>query len=124
MRHLLNSTRGRLTLLWVAIFAAALVIANVGVYLAVSLTGNDTADRELRSQAALVGADLHYPDGRITYGGGDLPHESSTGMLVDMAVVGPWGVALQTDDQPLSHATLEWLASPVLRSGRPTLMDF
>ena len=44
MRHLLNSTRGRLTLLWVAIFAAALVIANVGVYLAVSLLTPRTSD--------------------------------------------------------------------------------
>jgi hypothetical protein len=34
VRHLLNTTRGRLTLLWFAIFAASLAVANVGVYLA------------------------------------------------------------------------------------------
>ena len=124
MKRLLNTTRGRLTLLWVAIFAAALAIADVGVYLAVSLTANDTADQELRSQAAAVSSALRYANGRITYPGGDLPHESSSGVLVDMAVVGPWGPALPTPGQPLSDTTMEALASPVLHSGRPSLVDF
>jgi signal transduction histidine kinase len=124
VRRLLKTTRGRLTLLWVAIFAGALTVADVGVYLAVGFAANDTTDRELRSQAAAVGSALRYTGAHVTYVGGELPHESRSGVLIDMAVVGPWGVELLTHEQPLSDATLESLARPVLRSGRPTLVDF
>ena len=119
-----GTTRGRLTLLWVAIFAGALAIANVGVYLAVAFTASATIDRALHGQAAVVGSNLRSTGGHVTYAGGVLPHESSDGVLVDMAVVGPSGVLLQTPDQPVSDAALRSLASQTLRSGRPVVVDF
>src|SRR5437016_9812840 len=124
MKRLLNTTRGRLTLLWLAMFAGALAVANAGIYLAVGLAAEDTVDRELRSQAMTVGSALRYDTNQVTYKGGGLPHESTSGVLIDMAVVGPWGVAQQTPDQPLRSTTLISLAAPVLRSREPVLVDF
>jgi two-component system, OmpR family, sensor kinase len=123
-RRFLASTRGRFTLAWVAIFAIALAVIDVGVHIAVAYTTNAAVDAELRGQAAVVGTDLRPADDRLTYPGGDLPHETAGGLLIDLAVVGPGGVLLATPDQPLDRRTLGTLAAPVFRSGRPSMADF
>ena len=122
--RMLASTRGRFTLVWVVIFAIALAVVDLGINLAVAFTTSGEVDAELRGQAAVVGADLRAADGRPTYRGGDLPHETAGGLLVDLAVIGPEGVLLQTPDQPLDANTLRSLATPVLGSHRPAMVDF
>jgi signal transduction histidine kinase len=124
LRRIIASTRGRFTLAWVAIFAVALVVADVGVHLAVAFTASGAVDAELRGQAAVVSAHLRPAEGRLTYPDGDLPHETAGGMLADLAVIGPDGLLLQTPDQPLSERTLSALAEPTLGSGRPAMADF
>jgi two-component system, OmpR family, sensor kinase len=123
-RRLLTSTRGKFTLAWVVIFAIALAIADVGVHLAVTFTTSGAIDAALRGQAAAVGAGLRAADGRPTYPGGDLPHETAGGLLIDLAVIGPDGALLETPDQPLDSSTLRSLAAPSLASGRPSTTDF
>lgn len=123
MRRALTTTRGRLTVLWLAIFAAALTVANVGIYLTVTFKANSEVEAELRSQADSVGAGVQLVDGRPTYRG-DLPHETSSGLLVDLALVGAEGAIQQTQNQPLSDSILVELATPALRSGRPILVEF
>jgi signal transduction histidine kinase len=120
----LASTRGRFTLAWVAIFAIALAVVDVGVHLAVAFTTNAAVDTELRGQALAVGTDVRPVDGRPVYLGGDLPHETTGGLLIDLAVVSPDGVEVATPDQPLDQRTLRALAAPVFRSGRPAMVDF
>src|SRR5215472_5861605 len=122
--HFFASTRGRFTLAWVAIFAIALAVVDVGVHLAVAFTTNAAVDTELRGQALVVGTDVRPVDGRPVYPAGDLPHETSGGLLIDLAVVGSDGVQVATPDQPLDQRTLRALAAPVLRSGRPAMVDF
>src|SRR5215472_17375994 len=119
--RMLASTRGRFTLVWVLIFAIALAVVDLGINLAVAFTTSGEVDAELRGQAAVVGADLRAADGRPTYRGGDLPHETAGGLLVDLAVIGPEDVLLQTPDQPLDANTLRSLATPVLGSHRPAM---
>jgi len=118
------STRGRLTVAWTAIAAAALSVAVVGVHAAIAITTSGSLDAELRSHGAVVSADLRPVEGRIAYRGGDLPHETPGGMLADLAVIGPTGVLLQTPDQPLGEETLRSLAAPTLGTGRPRMVDF
>jgi two-component system, OmpR family, sensor kinase len=124
VRRAFTTTRGRLTCLWLAIFAAALMVANVGIYLTVTFKANSEVEAELRSQADSVGAGVQVVDGRPAYVRGDLPHETSSGLLVDLALVGAEGTIQQTRDQPLSDAILRSLATPALRSGQPILVDF
>ena len=123
-RRFLASTRGRLTLAWLAIFAIALGMVDLGVHLAVAFTTNASVDAELRGQTAVVSAGLRAIDGRPAYLGGDLPHETAGGLLVDLAVIGPQGVLLETPDQPVDVTNLRSLAAPALRSGRPSMLDF
>src|SRR5262249_23476649 len=120
----LTSTRGRLAAAWVVIFAVALGVADLGVYLAVSFATSGAVDAELHGQAAAVSAALRSgPGGRPEYPG-DLPHETAGGLLVDLAVIGSDGVLLQTPDQPLDATTLRSLAGTSLGSGRPSMVDF
>src|SRR5262249_2399127 len=95
-----------------------------GVHTAVAITASGDLDAELRSHGAVVSADLQPVDGRVAYRGDDLPHETSGGMLADLAVIGPAGVLLQTPAQPLREETLRSLAAPTLRSGIPRMVDF
>jgi signal transduction histidine kinase len=123
-RRFLATTRGRLTLVWVAVFAAALVVANLSLYLAIAFRENTGLDEQLRMQAAQVEREMKSVDGRPVYLGGDLPHETGEGLLVDVAVVGPQGIVMSSAGEPLGAATLQSLASPVIRSDRPSLVDF
>jgi two-component system, OmpR family, sensor kinase len=124
VRQAFTTTRGRLTFLWLAIFAVALTMANVGVYLVVTFRANSGIDEELRIQAASVSAGVNVVGGRPTYVPGDLPHETSSGLLVDMALVDSTGTVQHTQDQPLGDSLVRSLATRALQSGQPSLVDF
>lgn len=124
VRRVFSGTRGRLTTVWIAIFFPTLVFANVGLYLAATLTASATIDAGLRDQAATVSGGLRTEQGKLVYSGGDLPHETSNGLLVNAAVVDEARVLLATPNQPLADSRLRSLASPVLQSDHPMLVNF
>src|SRR5262249_15705655 len=124
VRQAFTTTRGRLTFLWLAIFAVALTMANIGVYLVVTFAANNGIAEELRTQPASVSAGVDVVGARPTYVPGALPHETSSGLLVDMALVDRMGTVQHTQDQPLSDALVRSLASRALGSGQPSLVDF
>jgi len=124
LRQAFTTTRGRLTVLWVAIFAAALAVANVGIYLAATVAEHKNVDAELRSQAARVSSQIAVVGGRPTYVHGDLPDETRGGFAIELALVDSRQILEQTQDEPLSDPVLRSLATPALRSGQPSLTDF
>jgi len=124
LRRAFTTTRGRLTFLWLAIFAVALTLANVGVYLVVTFTTNTGLDEELRAQTDSVSAGVTVVGGRPAYAPGDLPDETSSGLTVDMALVDSTGAVLQAPDRPLSDSLVRSLAATALRTGQPSRVDF
>jgi len=118
LRALFRTTRGRLTLISVVILASAFTLADAAIYLAFTYAQNQELDAELRAEAVAVAAQLRFIDGKVTYAGGDLPHETPGGSAIDMAVLDESGVLTSTPDQPLNAATLENLVSVVRRNGR------
>ena len=124
MRRAFTTTRGRLTFLWLAIFAVALTMANIGVYLVVTFTANRGLDHELHSQATIVSAGVDVVDGRPVYVPGDLPDETSSGLTIDIALVDSTGNVLQGPDRPLSDFLVHSLATTTLRTDQPSLVDF
>ena len=124
LRQAFTTTRGRLILLWVTIFAAALTVANVGIYLAATVAEHKAVDAELRSQAASVSSQIEVVGSRPTYVHGDLPDETRGGFAIELALVDSRQILQQTPDQPLSASDLRSLATPALRSGQPSITDF
>jgi len=117
LRPLFGTTRGRLTLISVAILAIALAPADLAIYLAYTFAQNNELDVQLRAEVVTVAAPLSVENGQVTYAGGDLPHETPTGVAVDMAVVDENGVVTSAPGQPLLSGTLESLASAVRSTG-------
>jgi len=118
VRGLFGTTRGRLTLISVAILAGAFTLADTAIYLAFTYAQNNELDTQLRAEAVAVAAQLSVADGKVTYAGGDLPHETPGGSALDMAVFDENGVVTSTPGQPLAAATLETLVNAVRRTGR------
>jgi heavy metal sensor kinase len=118
-----TSTRGRLTLISVGVLAVGLAIGDGGLVAALAIAGADESDAALRSQAGMILSGLEERDGQVTFGGGDLPGETQSGIAVDAAVVGPQGLIVQTPAQPLSSSALADLAARVRRSGGPIWDD-
>lgn len=123
MKSLWRTTRGRLTLISVLVFGAALLIGDVGLYEAFINSQRADFDSQLRAQARTVADGLIWSNGQLTYGGLQLPQETDAGVAVDLAVVGTGGVAAESPNQPLSAATLSDLARPVIRSQQPIWVD-
>ena len=73
MRPLFGTTRGRLTLISVAILAIALALADLAIYLAYTFAQNNELDVQLRAEVVTVAAQLSVENGQVTYAGGDLP---------------------------------------------------
>ena len=117
MRGLFRTTRGRLTLISVAILASAFILADTAIYLAFTYAQNNGLDAQLRAEAVAVAAQLSVVDGKVTYAGGDLPHETPGGSALDMAVLDGNGVVTSTPGQPLGPAALANLANGVRRTG-------
>jgi len=117
LRALFRTTRGRLTLISVAILACAFTLADTAIYLAFTYAQNNELDAQLRAEAVAVAGQLSVADGKVTYAGGDLPHETPGGSAIDMAVLDENGVVTSTPGQPLAPATLDNLVSTVRRTG-------
>ena len=118
MRGLFRTTRGRLTLISVAILAGAFILADTAIYLAFVYAQNNEVDTQLRAEAVAVAAELSVTGGKVTYAGGELPHETQRGSALDISVVDDTGVVASTPGQPLQAGTIENLVNAVRRSGR------
>ena len=123
MRRFPGTTRARLTLIAAAILAAALVIADLSLYLGLSLSQRSQDLARLQQDARAVAAGIALRDGRIAFEGGSLPIESPGGDAFDLAVVTSAGAVAATPDQPLGRQTLIDLARPVVRSAKPLSAD-
>jgi signal transduction histidine kinase len=115
---LLRTTRGRLTVISVAILASAFILADMAIYLTFIYAQNNELDTQLRAEAVSVSAQLRITDGKVTYLGGDLPHETPGGSAIDISVVDDIGVVTSTPGQPLALTTIEGLVNDVRRSGQ------
>lgn len=124
VRQAFTTTRGRMTVLWLAIFAVALTMANIGVYLIVTFTANHGLDHELHSQADIISTGVDVVNGLPVYVPGNLPDETSSGLTVDIALVDSTGNVLQAPDRPLSDFLVHSLATTTLRTDQPSLVDF
>ena len=119
----LTSTRGRLVLLAVAIFAVALLIADGAVLASVAVTQSQESDAVLAAQAHVIVSNLQDTNGQLTLGGADLPGETESGIAVDAAVVSGNTVAAQTPMQPLANGVLLSLAARAIGAGGPIWAD-
>jgi signal transduction histidine kinase len=117
--RLFGTTRRRLTFAWIAAFAAALIVVDVVVSLAVALTSTGAFDADLREDTALVASRL------ATYPPGGLPHETDSGRPIELVLLAgrDLSVVNQTPEQPISLPTLRRLAAPVVWSGVPTMTE-
>jgi two-component system OmpR family sensor kinase len=111
VRHLLAGTRIRLTLAFAAVLAAAIVVADIALYLALSRAETGAAGDVLVSQASTIVSGIEDVNGQVSFGGGDLPTETQQGVAVEVAIVGPDGSITQTPGQALSASTLNQIAA-------------
>jgi len=123
MMSRLTSTRGRLVLLSVAIFAVALLIADGAVLASVAVTQSQESDAVLVAQAHVIVSNLQDTNGQLALGGADLPGETQSGIAVDAAVVSGNTVAAQTPNQPLANSVLLSLAAQAIGSGAGVWAD-
>jgi signal transduction histidine kinase len=124
MRRLrLGTTRARLTILSVALLAIAALVADGGLYSVAVISTANASDAALRHQADVISAGLRLTDQGATYLGGDLPTQAADGLATDVSVVSDNGLMTTTTGNPLRSATLEALAAPVLKTGRPIWVD-
>lgn len=118
-----TTTRARLTALSVALLGIAALIADGGLYSVAVISGANASDAALKRQADLISSGLQLTGQSATYKGGDLPTQADDGLATDVAVVGRLGLITDTVDMPLRSTTLQELAAPVLRTGRPIWVD-
>jgi two-component system, OmpR family, sensor kinase len=121
----LTSTRGRLTLLYVAVFGISVVLAVVGLSVYLAIDGQNDADTTLLQQAQLLASTVQERGGRVVFvgAGGDLPTVTARGIAVAAAVVTPQGVALQSNPQFLPPPLLVILAAQARERGQPIWLD-
>jgi heavy metal sensor kinase len=120
VKRFLGSTRARLTLAHAAVLAAAILVADVALFLALSNAESNAADDTLRSQAGVIAAGIEDTNGQVRFGG-DLPSETQQGIAIEAAIVNANGSVIQTSGQALSSATLNQLATAARRQGSPVL---
>ncbi len=123
LRRFAVSTRGRLTLIQVAVLTVGVAIAAVAVYITLSVAQRDESDGVLSEQARFIIAGLDDGDGKVTFRGGELPGETEGGVAVDAAVVVPDGPVLQTPAQPLSQSALSDVAQQARTAQAAVLVD-
>ena len=123
MTRLLTSTRGRLVLLAVGLFAVALLIADGAVLGYVAVTQARASDAVLVTQADVIVSGLQDNNGQITFDGSELPGETQSGIAVDAAVVSSSAVVAQTSNQPLDTAVLLHIAAQAIGAGTPVWAD-
>lgn len=122
-RFRLATTRARLTLLAVGVLAIAAVVASGGLYSFAVISTANASDGALKRQANLISSGLSLTPKGAAYLGGDLPTQADDGTATDVSVIGDAGLITSTPDNPLRQGTLEALAAPVLRTGRPIWVD-
>lgn len=118
-----RSTRGRLVVTAVAIFAIALVVADSVVLAAVSAFQWQETDAVLVAQAQLLVASAQDSNGRLYFDPSDLPGETPSGIAVDAALVAGNAVVSQTRNQPLTSDSLFTLARQATSAGHPVSVD-
>jgi heavy metal sensor kinase len=118
-----RSTRGRLVVTAVAIFAVALVVADSVVLAAVSAFQWQETDAVLVAQAQLLVASAQDSNGQLSFDPSDLPGETPNGIAVDAALVAGNVVVSQTRNQPLSTDSLLSLARKAISTGQPVSAD-
>lgn len=118
-----RSTRGRLVVTAVAIFAVALVVADSVVLAAVTAFQWQETDAVLVAQAQLLVSSAQDSNGQISFDPTDLPAETPNGIAVDAALVSGNTVISQTRNQPLSNAELLSLAHKAIATGAPVSAD-
>lgn len=115
----IRTTRGRLTVMGVAILAMGLALANVGLYSLFSFTQQAGVDSQIRAQTSAVARQLQVsPSGQVNYRGA-LSDETAEGIIEDLAVVGDNGVIATGGETTLPDSTLVALAQPALVNGQP-----
>ena len=105
LSRLWTTTRGRLTLISVAVLTVAVSIAGAATYEAIAISSTAEVDGTLLAEAAVLASGIEESGGQLSFGGNQLPSETETGIAVSGAVVTPLGVVLQTPRQPLAVAT-------------------
>jgi len=123
MTRLLKSTRGRLALLAALLLLIGISVADTGVISTLAYTQQRTSDQLLQRQADQIVRGLNLDQGKVDYQGGSIPDETSGGIAVDVAIVGPAGALAQSAAEPLSPLILEELAAPVIRTRRLIWVD-
>ncbi|GAC1671173.1 MAG: ATP-binding protein [Candidatus Dormibacteraceae bacterium] len=112
------TTRGRLSLISVAILAVAVGIAGAATYEAFAISGTAEVDGTLLAEATVLASGIDERGGQLTFRGDQLPTETVSGIAVSGAVVNSLGVVLQTPRQPLAVATtLMGIVSQVRKTG-------
>jgi two-component system, OmpR family, sensor kinase len=123
MRRWFAGTRARLTLVHAVVLAAAILLADLVLYAALSGAEGSAADDVLRSQASTIAAGIEDVNGQVRFGGGDLPTESQQGVAVDAAIVAADGSIVQTPAQPLASSTLAQVAAKARAQASPILLS-
>ena len=119
----LGTTRARLTLLSVGLLAIAALLAGGGLYSYAVISTANASDAALKRQGDLIASGLRVTAQGATYLGGALPTQADDGLATDVSVIGDQGLITTTPNNPLHTGTLEALAAPVLRTGRPIWVD-
>jgi two-component system OmpR family sensor kinase len=112
-----RTTRGRIVLIAVAIFAVALLLADGIVLASVTISQSQQADAVLVAQANLLASNTQEANGQISF------DETTGGVAVDAAIVSGSTVTSQTANQPLPPDVLLNLASRAVASGGPVFAD-
>ncbi len=117
MKRLVSSTRGRLVISAVGVFAIALLVSDGIVFASLVTSQTQQADDVLVAQANLLGSSIQDSNGQLSFDGSDI--ETQTGIAVDAAIVVAQKVTAQTPNQPLSTSRLFQLSSQAIASGHP-----
>jgi heavy metal sensor kinase len=117
MMSIFRTTRGRIVLIAVAIFAVALLLADGIVLASVTISQSQQADAVLVAQANLLASNAQDANGQISF------DETTGGVAVDAAIVSGSTVTSQTANQPLPPDVVLNLASRAVTSGGPVFAD-
>ena len=123
MRRLVATTRGRLVVFSLALLLLALLVADGGVLISLSLTESNASDEVLLAQSRIIRATLEDTNGQLSLDAVDIPAETQAGIAVDASVVGKAGLLARTTAQPLSTADLADLQRRATAAGTSIWAD-
>jgi heavy metal sensor kinase len=111
-RRFLRSTRGRLTLISVAVLGIALAIADGAIYESFAFDETKDTDAVLTTQVGLIVPLVRDQPNRVRF-----EAQSENGVPIDFALIGKSGLITQSPSQPLSATTILSIASDATRKG-------